>query len=444
MHPGGDVLPVQQGLVGTSPFHAAAVALALLALTVPIALRSARREGQDWLIPLILGSLVLHFVGAVLQIILVRAIYDNSADFHLYNGQGRDLSQMWLSGHFQMPDRDIPGTGSVIVLTGLVYCVTGVDQLGGFFVFSWFAVMGTLAFYRAFRLALPHACHGRYAAMIFLLPSLWYWPTVAGKEAVMMLALGTMALGCARLLHGTRSGLWPLAWGAVLGGLVRPHEVAMVAGAFAVAIVFRKQAPSLAAPVIRVATVLVVAGGGLVMTWYTFRYLGITSLSSDAIVKVMNDANQSTQGSGAGYGSSHTSWHISPLYFPYDIVLVLAKPLPWEVASFGQALSALENLSIFALLALSWRSLVAIPGQLRRSPYALMALVYSVGFIYLFSALANVGLLVRERTLLFPFLFVLLALVPWGGHAPGPGGASAQAATSERQESDEQGVLHGP
>jgi hypothetical protein len=222
----------------------------------------------------------------------------------------------------------------------------------------------------------------------------------------------------------------------------------MVAGAFGVAIVFRKQAASLAGPVIRAVTVLVIAGGGIVMTWYTFRYLGITSLTSEAIVKVVNDANQSTQGSGAGYGSSHSSWHISPLYYPYDIVLVLAKPLPWEVASFGQALSALENVSIMALLALSWRSLVAVPGQLRRSPYTLMALAYSVVFIYLFSALANVGLLVRERTLLFPFLFVLLALVPWGGRAPGREGASAQAATPAarlaRHGSYEQGVHHGP
>jgi hypothetical protein len=282
--------------------------------------------------------------------------------------------------------------------------------------------------------------------MVFLLPSLWYWPTVAGKEAVMMLALGTMALGCARLLTGSRSGLWPLAWGAVLGGLVRPHEVAMVGGAFALAIVFRRQAATLAAPVIRGATIVVVAGGGVVMTWFTFRYLGITSLSSEAIVKVVNDANQSTQGTGTGYGSSHSSWSISPLYYPYDIVLVLAKPLPWEVSSFGQALSALENVSLFALFALSWRSLLAVPRRLLRSPYTLMALVYSVGFIYLFSALANIGLLVRERTLLFPFLFVLLSLVPWGGRVPGRDRSTSAGAThpaaDDRPGQLEQGVRH--
>lgn len=408
------MLPVQDGLVGTNPAHALVVAVVLVALTVPIALRHAHRERQEWLIPMVLGSLLLHFVGAVAQIIIVRAAYENSADFHLYDGQGRDLSRLWLSGHFQLPDRDIPGTGSVIVVTAAVYCVTGVDQLGGFFVFSWFAVLGSLAFYKAFRTALPEAGHARYAAMIFLLPSLWYWPTVAGKEAVMMLALGGMALGAARLLRGSRSGLWSLGWGVVLGSMVRPHEVAMVIGAFAVAVVVRKRAATLASPVAWAATAILIVGLGAVMALYTARYLGVTSLSSEAIVEVVNEANQSTQGTGAGYGSSHSSWNISPLYFPYDVVLVLLKPLPWEVASFGQALAALENLSLVALFVLSWRSLLAVPGHLRKSPFTVMALVYSIGFIYLFSALANVGLLVRERTLLFPFLFVLFALEPWG------------------------------
>jgi hypothetical protein len=39
-----------------------------------------------------------------------------------------------------------------------------------------------------------------------------------------------------------------------------------------------------------------------------------------------------------------------------------------------------------------------------------MCLIHSVRFLYLFSALGNVGRLARERTLLFPFLFVLFAL----------------------------------
>ncbi len=39
-----------------------------------------------------------------------------------------------------------------------------------------------------------------------------------------------------------------------------------------------------------------------------------------------------------------------------------------------------------------------------------MCAVYSVVFLYAFAALGNLGLITRERSLLLPFLFVLLAI----------------------------------
>lgn len=404
----------QGGLVGTNLLHALTVGVVLFSVTVPLVLRIAFREQRPWLVPLLLGSLGLHFLGSFLQILVVRLYYDNSADFHLYNGAGRDLLAAWSSGDLVVPHHDIPGTGAVILITALVYAVAGVDQLGGFFVFSWFSFLGLIAFYRAFRVALPQAFGTRYAVILFLLPSLWYWPTVSGKEALMMPALGLMALGCAHLTKGVYRGAVPLLLGSVLGCLIRPHEVAMVYGAFGVAVLVRRGRRTLAAPVARVAIALMICSVGVALAIFTARYLGITSLSSQAVVTAVNNANENSQGIGAGYGSSHSEWNISPLYYPYDVVLVLFKPLPWEVTSFSQATAALENLSLLGLFALSWRSLLAVPGMLRGSPYVTLCLVYSVGFTYLFSALANVGLLVRERTLLFPFLLVLLCLRPWG------------------------------
>jgi hypothetical protein len=54
-----------------------------------------------------------------------------------------------------------------------------------------------------------------------------------------------------------------------------------------------------------------------------------------------------------------------------------------------------------------------------------MCLLYSIGFLYVFSALGNVGLLARERTLLFPMLFVLFTLATTtAGRANSIGGGS--------------------
>jgi hypothetical protein len=40
----------------------------------------------------------------------------------------------------------------------------------------------------------------------------------------------------------------------------------------------------------------------------------------------------------------------------------------------------------------------------------MMCLVYSIGFIYAFAALGNLGLIYRERVMLLPFLMVLFAI----------------------------------
>ena len=43
-------------------------------------------------------------------------------------------------------------------------------------------------------------------------------------------------------------------------------------------------------------------------------------------------------------------------------------------------------------------------------PYVLVCVLYSLVFLYGFAALANLGLIDRERVLLLPFLFVVLAI----------------------------------
>ena len=46
---------------------------------------------------------------------------------------------------------------------------------------------------------------------------------------------------------------------------------------------------------------------------------------------------------------------------------------------------------------------------MRRHPYLLLAVLYSLVWIILFASLGNLGLLVRERTSLLPLLLVLVS-----------------------------------
>jgi hypothetical protein len=394
-------------LVGTSPLHAGLVALGLLAVSWPLAVREGRRHGQSWLAPLLLLSLVLHLLGSVAQAEVVRHLYDNAADFQKYDGQGAALADGLR--HLQLDTTGlgkIPGTGAVSVATGAVYAVVGVDQLGGFFVFTWLGLIGLVGFHRAALLAVPDLVSRRYATILFLLPSLLYWPSAVGKEALMLGSLGVAAYGCALLLVGRVRGLLPLAAGLTGASYVRPHTAALLAVSLVVAAAFGSQARRAGRVLALGVGVVVLAVVGVVAV----RFLDITHLSHSTLTAAVEDAHDGTQGSGGGFGSSYSGWSSSPLAFPRDVVIVLLEPLPWRVTSVTQAIALTENL-VFVGLAVRYRaSLRSVPGAARRNAMVRMAAVYSVLFVYVFSALGNIGLLVRERTLLLPLLLLLVCL----------------------------------
>ena len=95
--------------------------------------------------------------------------------------------------------------------------------------------------------------------------------------------------------------------------------------------------------------------------------------------------------------------------------------MPVSAHGLTQLLAAAENTVILVVIALSLAHLRLVPRAARQRPYVLMCLLYSIGFIYLFAALGNLGLITRERTLLLPFMLVLLALpIAPRGHDPYP------------------------
>jgi hypothetical protein len=401
----------QQGFVGSSLLHSGAIAVLLFVIAVPLSVAAARRERQPWLAPLLLGSLLLHFVGALAQSVVAAKIYHNSADFQGYDGDGRTLASGIRHLSITMSGLKIPGTGSVSVVTGGIYAVLGVDKFGGFFVFTALAVAGLYFAYRGARIALPNANHGLLAGLLFLLPSLLYWPSQPGKEALMLFTLGLMVLGAAHLFERHLIGLIPLALGSAGGALVRPHEVVLLFAAFAIALILQRPQNGVArSPGTWAFTAIVAVGGTVAAAFVTKDFLHLNSLSFSSVTGAIQSAHQSTQKSGAGYGSSYSGWHSSPLYYPYDVYLVMFKPLPFQAHSATQVIAALENLSLIVLLIVRWRSLKAIPRRILDTPFVMMAVLYSLAFFYVFSALGNLGLLDRERSLLFPLLLPLLVL----------------------------------
>jgi hypothetical protein len=222
----------------------------------------------------------------------------------------------------------------------------------------------------------------------------------------MSVAVGVGAYGAARILARRPRGYPLLVLGTLLGIEVRPNEIAILAGSFAAAMVFRaRDTRQTLRGFRRILTWAFMAGLLVFSAVLTQKFLhhGGSSFSLQTIGK-------GNAGSGAGFGSSNVSYSTNPLAYPKDIYTVLFDPLPITAHSGTQLLAAGENSIILVLILTSLRRLRILPRVARARPYVLLATLYTLGFMYAFAALGNLGLITRERTLVLPFLLVLLAI----------------------------------
>jgi hypothetical protein len=390
----------------SSPIAAILVAILLVAVSRPIIRRVAIREAKPWLVRILLISLILHLVASGAQIFVVDHFYHGVADWKRYDNQGsllapgfRHLDFSLAPGHL----RGIVNDGSVSIAAGIVFAFVGFNQLAAFMVFSWFAFIGTIFFFRAFTLTFAGADHRRYAYLVFFFPSLIFWTADVSKEAIMILSLGIISYGAAKVLRRRSGGFWLVVVGVAIGVLVRPNELLLLLGGFTVAMMFSPAVTGAAYSTARRVGSLVFLGSLLgVSVFLTLHYLHGSGGSLSL--------NQVTTNNISSGNSGGIRYSTSPLYYPRDVYTVLFDPLPINFHGLTELIAAFENTLILALVLTSLRQLRIVPRASFARTYVMMCLFYTVAFVYAFAALGNLGLITRERTLVFPFLFVLMCI----------------------------------
>jgi hypothetical protein len=393
---------------------AVVVAPLFLLIAFVVARLVGRKEASFDLASIVLAGAAARVVGAVLR-------DSNAADGNVYYEIGRTLSDSFRAFQFDVDTgREFPGTGFLRYLSGLVQVLTFNDRFTTFVTFTLFSFTGAVLFYLAFARALPDGNRRRYAVLVFLWPSMAYWPSSLGKEAWMVLSIGIASYGAARVL--TSSTLPGYAFGAlgIMGAsLVRPHVSVIVMAATAVAVLIRKPARitkfiggrravrTVGTGAKAIAVVLVLVGGGYLAT-QTQKVLKLDeSTGGDAIgAGLSSTEEQTTQGS-----SAFTPFTVrNPANFPAAAVTVVFRPFPVEARGVESFLSAGEGVILLGLFAFSIPRLIHLPRLMRREAYVTYALTLTLVFIYAFSAIGNFGILARQRTQVLPLVFVLVCL----------------------------------
>ena len=415
----GALAAVFGGLVGFDVVDAglALLTMVLLVTVGVVAFRLRTLRDDSWLPQLVLGAYVVKLLGSAVRYSVLVYVYEGVGDATGYHGRGWRLAEIWST--FTVPTTELAGSAGtrfVQQVTGLLYVPYRPSMLGGFFIFATLAFFGQLLFYAAFRRAEPDGRLKWYAIAVLFVPTLVFWPSSIGKESLMILLIGTGAYAVARLFDGYRLR-WVLLFGAALAGTaaVRVHIVVLLVAAFTGTVILTRHPTGGGARARRVVLIATAILSLVLVVTLTAQTFDIDPSGSD-IDPFLTELERRTQQGGSAIEGRPVS---SLADVPAAIGRVLFRPYPTEAHNAQALLSSLEGVALMALLI--WRLPRMIRGlsSLRRRPYLMFSLFFTVGFVIVFSAIFNLGILARQRSQVLPFVLALLVGLGWPQTQPG-------------------------
>lgn len=391
------------------------VVLVLVAISVPMIWSVADRPLDGRLRKLLLLALALKLLSVGPRYVMNEVVYGGSADAAVYHEAGTVVRDHALDGRWSMEGAKLEilseESQRIGYATGALYLLTGSSQASGYLVFAWLGWVGLLCTFAAFRVGFPDARPWLAAILIFFLPSTLYWPSSIGKDSLMVLGIGLMTLGFARVAMADRVALgacW-LALGVAVVSPVRIHLALIVGAGVACSLIARNAARqhSWKATLARAALLLALVPALLVGLSRIDDAFGSTrDGGSTSIATALQNANARTTTGGSAFETQPVQ---SPLDLPLAAVNVIFRPFPWEASSAPALVSALEATVLLGLAACSARWLWRMGPAVRQHPIAAYAAGFSVAFVIAFSNIGNAGILARQRVQLLPVLMLLVA-----------------------------------
>lgn len=372
----------------------------------------ARHPAEPWLARFLAWGAIVKVLASLLRYRTLVDAYGAVGDATIYDTWGRRFSNVWLgvSGAQVGVLPDLRKSNFVRWFTGVVYYLFGRDIITGFLVFGLIALVGSYLWYRAGCIAVPFLDRRLFLILMLFAPSLAFWPSSVGKEALMQFGLGAIALGTAyvlrgRLLHGVLVA-FPGAW---LVWVVRAHllGIAVLAAALAYIVGRSGRRATTEGSLFKPIGVILVALIAVFAVSQGSKALGVDALSFDSIQSELEATQTSTSQGGSKFESSVS---LSPLSLPMAAVTVLIRPVPWEVETPNQILASIEGLALVGFMVYRRRSLAASLRRVRVQPFLLYCWTLTITYVMLFQAFGNFGLLVRQRSIVLPALYLLLCL----------------------------------
>lgn len=295
---------------------------------------------------------------------------------------------------------------SIYMLTGALVVALGVALPAISFIFAMVSFWAQYLFYRALIIAWPEADRPSTAVLLFLFPSLLFWPACIGKDAVIAFFLALAVFGFALMNHRiTPRAVALFVLGLAGTTIVRPHVAAMVSIAAVLPFLLGKSRHGLMGlGRIVFAPLLIMAA--LYMAWRAQDFLKMESVTQAGVVIRRVGTDNNSGGSAFEGTASITSRALAaPVLF--------FRPFPWEARSAASIIATGEGLLLMWLVMRCRRQLAATMRRWRSNPFGAFLLLFVIEFCLIYSAaVTNFGLLARQRVMALPMVLMLLCMAP--------------------------------
>lgn len=365
-----------------------------------------------------LVSSAWHVISAIL-IFLVGALLVAWAGRHFRTGTGRGLTlyvwhtlfclvYAWYTlnyggdaiSYYRAARSSAPefhvGTYGVIYLTHLLIEYLGLSLLGAFLVYNIFGSLGLLAFDASLRAVTQgkRRLYRRLATLIVFLPSVSFWTSGIGKDALSFLATGLTLWAALDLQR--RTPLVGIAVAILL--LVRPHMAGMLVMGLSLALLLHPKT-SLARRVL-LGSIAVAVAASLVP--FGLEYAGVKGTDTEALMEYVEGRQEHNMKGGGAVD-------ISSMSLPMQLFTYLFRPLPFEAFSIFAMAAALDNMILLYLFVMGGRAMLRRPAGRRYRENRIFLWSYAlVAWPMLAMTTANLGIALRQKWMFTPMLILLL------------------------------------
>lgn len=292
------------------------------------------------------------------------------------------------------------GTTAVVFLTKILVHGLGFGVITCFLFFNILGSIGLLAVDGALKHATQYKSKflKRLATIIIFLPSISFWSSAIGKDAIAFLSVG-LALWAALQLN---KRIWLMVLAVALMMIVRPHMAGIMVIALAMSVMFDKKASTLK----RISLGTISSIGVAVMVPFALEYAGVSDASSSEGLIDYVEQRQSYNMEGGG------GVDIANMSLPMQLFTYMFRPLIFEARSITALAAAIDNLILLYLFVLGCYALIKKKRQKFTENRKFMWVYVILSWIVLAMTTANLGIAVRQKWMFTPILiYLLLSLV---------------------------------